>query len=105
MPITDFEFPLPDIIKVMVLVVGWTITIVKIDNRLKNVEKDIRGVTNDLKEVSQLSRWRERMEERMNTHRRDIDDMRRGRGFIRKEIDGEYSEKGHIKAENQRDEN
>jgi hypothetical protein len=95
-PPLDFEFPLADVIKVVVLVVGWTVTIVKIDSRLKNVEKDIKGVTGELKEVSQLSRWRERMEERITTQRRDIDELRHGRGFIRNGVDGEYADHGKL---------
>ncbi len=81
------EISLGDVIKILVLVGGWLITIVKIDGRLRNVEKDI-------KEVTTLVRWRERLEEQVKNIRRDVDDLRRGRGFIRESINGEYGREG-----------
>ena len=63
-------------IQIAVITVGWIVTVVKIDGRLKSVEKDI-------KEVASLARWRERFEERVQMLRRDIDEMRHFRGFVR----------------------
>lgn len=83
----DFDINIGDVIKIVVIVGGWIITIVKIDGRLRNVEREIKDVTT-------LVRWRERLEERVSNMRRDVDELRRGRGFIREEIDGEYGLKG-----------
>lgn len=91
LPVPDLDFTAGDVIKIVVLIVGWVVTIVKIDGRLKNVEKDI-------KEVTALSRWKERIEERIITQRRDIDELRRGRGFIRNGVDGEYSGDGKTRT-------
>jgi hypothetical protein len=89
-PQVDFDFTAGDLIKIVVLVVGWVVTIVKIDGRLKNVEKEIKDVT-------ALTRWKERIEERIITQRRDIDDLRRGRGFIRNGgVNGEYTKDGKL---------
>jgi hypothetical protein len=63
------------LIEVAVIGGGWVVTIVKIDSRLKSVEKDIR-------EMTSLVRWRERVEERLQTQRRDIDELRHLRGFV-----------------------
>lgn len=88
MPPIDLQgVALGDWIKIIVIAGGWIITVVKIDSRLKSVERDI-------KEVTQLVRWRERMEERVQTLRRDYDELRRGRGFIRNGVDGEYDREG-----------
>jgi hypothetical protein len=70
------------VIEIGSFAVGWIVTIVKIDTRLKSVERDI-------KEVTQLTRWRERMEERMLTMRRDVDDLRHGRGFVKDAAESE----------------
>jgi hypothetical protein len=72
------------LIEIAVIGGGWIVTIVKIDSRLKNVERDIRSVT-------LLSQWRERMEERALTLRRDVDELRHGRGFVRDAIEGEWN--------------
>lgn len=74
------DFSVRDVIEIAVIAGGWIATIVKIDSRLKSVEKDMR-------EVLALTKWRERMEERMLGLRRDVDEMRHGRGFVR----GEYT--------------
>ena len=89
MPLDLQDVALGDWIKIVVIAGGWIITIVKIDSRLKSVEKDIKDVT-------QLVRWRERMEERAQMMRRDLDELRRGRGFIRNGIDGEYNDEGKV---------
>ena len=89
MPLDLQDVALGDWIKIVVIAGGWIITVVKIDSRLKSVEKDIKDVT-------QLVRWRERMEERVQMMRRDLDELRRGRGFIRNSIDGEYNDEGKV---------
>lgn len=81
-----------NLIEIGVIGVGWIVTIVKIDQRLKSVEKDI-------KDVISLMKWRERMEERTDTLRRDVDDLRRGKGFVIEDIQGEWSRRGKIKPE------
>jgi hypothetical protein len=85
------DVTLGDIIKIVLIAGGWIVTIVKIDGRLKSVEKDI-------KEVTTLVKWRERLEERVMNIRRDVDDLRRRRGFIQGEVDGEYEGTGHSKT-------
>ena len=72
----DTTISLGTVLEIGAFCVGWIVTISKIDTRLKSVERDIR-------EVAQLTRWRERMEERMLTMRRDVDDLRHGRGFVK----------------------
>ena len=62
-------------VQIAVIAAGWVVTVAKIDGRLQNVEKDI-------KYVSDLTRWRERIEERLVILRRDIDEMRHLRGFV-----------------------
>ena len=84
----DTNISIGNILEIAVLAGGWIITVVKIDSRLKSVERDI-------KEVTTLTKWRERFEERMMFIRRDVDDLRRGKGFIQEELDGEYSAEGH----------
>lgn len=79
------------VIQVGVIAAGWIVTIVKIDGRLKSVEAQI-------KDVIALTRWRERMEERMLTLRRDVERLRQGRGFIREEINGEYTAEGKTRS-------
>jgi hypothetical protein len=74
------DFTVRDIVEIALIGGGWVATIVKIDSRLKSVEKDIR-------EVISLTKWRERMEERVLNLRRDVDDMRRGRGVVVGEYD------------------
>ena len=80
---------LGNVIEIVVIGGGWVATIIKIDSRLKSVEKDI-------KDVISLIKWRERMEERISTLRRDLDELRRGRGFIRNSINGEYDDDGKV---------
>jgi len=80
------------VIEVSVLAGGWIFTYAKMDSRLKNVEKDI-------KEVTSISRWRERMEERSLTLRRDLDELRRGKGWIQEELNGEYEQQGHRRVD------
>lgn len=80
---------LGNVIEIVVIGGGWVATIIKIDSRLKSVEKDI-------KDVISLVKWRERMEERIITLRRDLDELRRGRGFIRNGINGEYDDDGKV---------
>lgn len=79
------------VVQVGVIAAGWIVTIVKIDGRLKSVEAQI-------KDVIALTRWRERMEERMLTLRRDVERLRQGRGFIREEINGEYGAEGKTRG-------
>jgi hypothetical protein len=80
---------LGNVIEIVVIGGGWVATIIKIDSRLKSVERDI-------KDVISLIKWRERMEERISTLRRDLDELRRGRGFIRNGINGEYDDDGKV---------
>ena len=80
---------LGNVIEIVVIGGGWVATIIKIDSRLKSVERDI-------KDVISLIKWRERMEERIITLRRDLDELRRGRGFIRNGINGEYDDDGKV---------
>ena len=79
------DFSVRDIVEIALIGGGWIATIIKIDSRLKSVEKDIR-------EVISLTKWRERMEERVLTLRRDMDELRHGRGFV--QINGEYGKDG-----------
>src|ERR1700722_19149897 len=89
-PLELQEVPLGDWIKIIVIAGGWIITIVKIDGRLKSVEKDIKDVT-------QLVRARESMEERVTNIQRNYDDLRRGHGWIRNGgVDGEYDSRGKL---------
>lgn len=83
-----WDVSIRDIVEIALIGGGWVATIVKIDSRLKSVEKDIR-------EVISLTKWRERMEERMLGLRRDVDEMRHGRGFVR----GEYNLDGAVGRE------
>jgi hypothetical protein len=86
----DFDrVTLGNVIEIAVIGGGWIVTIVKIDGRLKGVERD-------LKDVISLIKWRERMEERIITLRRDLDELRRGRGFIRSDVNGEYDSVGKV---------
>lgn len=90
--IMNFDVPPGDWLKIGAIIVGWIITVVKIDGRLKIVENDIKSVTS-------LTLWRERIEERILVLRRDYDELRRGRGFIKEEMDGEYTHDRKIKED------
>lgn len=85
------------ILEVAVIGGGWIATFVRFDGRLKSMEEKISAMELKINEVTSLSRWRERMEERSLTLRRDLDELRHGRGFIREEVNGEYDEYGHRK--------
>lgn len=90
--IMNFDVSAADWLKIAIIVVGWIVTIVKIDGRLKIVENDIKSVTS-------LTLWRERIEERIMVLRRDYDELRRGRGFIKEDMDGEYTHDRRVKED------
>lgn len=82
-------FTLRDFAEIAAIGGGWVATIVKLDGRLKAIERDF-------KDVLSLTRWRERMEERTQGMRREIDELKHGQGFVR--IDGEYDKEGKTDA-------
>ena len=86
----DFgQITLGNIIEIIVIGGGWIATIVKLDGRLKSVEKEIVNVV-------AIARWKERTDERIFYVRRDIDDLRRGRGWVQRDLDGEYTAEGRM---------
>lgn len=83
------HFTLGNVVEILTIIIGWVVLITKIDTRLKGVEKDV-------KDVVSLIKWRERVDERILMIRRDIDELRRGHGYIKRDIDGEYTREGRI---------
>lgn len=74
-PIEVLDISTGDLIKIFIFLSVWIGTFVRMDMRLRNLESDI-------KQVVDLAKWRERLEERVLILRRDIDELRHGKGYI-----------------------
>ncbi len=84
------------LIEVVVLVAGWTATVTKINGRLKVVENNQEKHDVKLNALTNISNLQARFDERMASVRRDIEELKRGRGFIKHELEGEYNLDGKV---------
>lgn len=79
----DGTISIGTLIEIVVLVSGWAVTVTKISGRLKAVEINQEKHDGKLDNLSKISDMQSRFDERMAAVRRDVDDLKRGRGFIR----------------------
>lgn len=79
----DGTISIGTMIEVVILVAGWTATVTKINGRLKTVESNQEKHDTKLDNLAKISDMQSRFDERMAAVRRELDDLKRGRGFIR----------------------
>jgi len=90
----DGNITLGNIIEIAILAGGWIITITSINSRLKTVEANQEKHDVKLENLSKITNMQARFDERMSAIRRDLDDLKRGRGFIKHDVEGEYTADG-----------
>lgn len=91
--IFDGTITLGNILEVVVITGGWVAIITSLKTRLKAVEDNQKIHSLKLDNLSKINEMQARFDERMSSVRRDVDDLRRGKGFIQTSINGEYEAK------------
>lgn len=92
----DGTVSLGTIIEVGGFIGAWIWTASTLSVRLTNVEQSQKIQTTKLDSLTQISTMQARFDERMASIRRDVDELRRGKGFIKREVEGEYLSSGKI---------
>lgn len=86
----DGNLTLGNVIEILVLAGGWIYTISSFGNRLKTVEGNQTLHNTKLDSLTKITEMQGRFDERIGSLRRDVDDLKRGKGFIQQEVNGEY---------------
>lgn len=86
----DGSITLGNVIEILALGGGWIYTLSSFGNRLKTVEGNQAVHNTKLDSLTKITEMQGRFDERIVTLRRDVDDLKRGKGFIQQEVNGEY---------------
>lgn len=93
----DGTVTLGTLIEIVVIAGGWVATFTRVTTRLKTVEENQKIHTEQLKSLTAISNLQNRFDERMVFMRRDIDELRRGKGYIQQAMTGEYMQDGKVR--------
>jgi hypothetical protein len=109
--VIDFTWNIGVIVQIAVLIVGGIVTLAVLKNTVATIKTEVSamktendkrfdGIQSELKKMGEIligmARFDERLsslDSRVTTHGRKLDDLSRGRGFIRGDratLDGEY---------------
>jgi hypothetical protein len=101
MMVIDYTITIGNIIEIGSIVGGGLAVFLTLKNNVATLKEDVLAMQDEVKELGKLlisvARFDEKLsnrDRRVTAHGREIEDLRRGNGFItghRERIDGEYS--------------
>lgn len=86
----DGTISIGTLVEVTTFVGAWVATVTKFNNRLGNVETNQKEQSAKLDSLTQIQNLQARFDERMSSMRRDLEELKRGKGFIKQELEREY---------------
>ena len=86
----NYALDIGDLIKVLVYVGAGLWFIRGMQGRIDMLAKEIKSLQETTGKIAQVLIDLARQDERLNAIDRRVEDLRRGRGFIQRAVDGEY---------------
>lgn len=93
----DYTITMGNIIEITTIAGGGLILLIKQNGVIGNMKDAIKGIQAEVAKIGILMTNNAVLQQRVLNVEEDVRDLKRGKGYISKDIDGEYSRHGKIK--------
>lgn len=88
--VVDYTITIGNIIEISTLAGGGMIAIASLRSTVGNMKSDLADVKKEIKKVTDVLVQMAVTDQRVTNIEQDMRDMKRGKGFIQRDVNGEY---------------